>query len=163
MNHQFHLFKKKISNPLAFRIFMLTNLPTAFFAGLKIELFDETKAVISIRQKWFNKNPFHSIYFAVLSMAAEVSTGVLCMGAIYKRDPAVSMLVIKIESIFHKKAIGRIFFTCEDSDAINQTIENAIATESGQTITCKSTGKNEQHEIVAEFLFTWSFKVKKSG
>jgi hypothetical protein len=139
---------------------MLTSLPAAFFAGLKIEMMDERKTIISIKQKWFNKNPFHSIYFAILSMAAEVSTGVLCMGAIYKCKPSVSMLVVKNESFFYKKATGKISFICEDGEAINKTIEEAVATGEGKTIVCKSIGKNESDETVAEFHFTWSFKSK---
>jgi hypothetical protein len=139
---------------------MLSSLPAAFFAGLKIEILDEQKAIISVRQKWFNKNPFHSIYFAVLSMAAEVSTGVLCMAAVYKRKPSVSMLVVKTESSFYKKATGKISFVCEDGDAINKTVEDAITSGEGKTIICKSISKNETGETVAAFYFTWSFKSK---
>ncbi len=139
---------------------MLSRLPAAFFAGLKVEALDEQQAIISIKQKWFNKNPFRSIYFAILSMAAEVSTGILCMAAIYKCKPAVSMLVVKSESYFYKKATGKILFTCEDGDAINSTVQEAMAGGEGKTISCKSVGKNEKGETVAEFYFTWSFKSK---
>lgn len=161
MNSNFNQFKKEVANPQKFRLFMLFKLPAALFAGLRIETLDEQKAVISIRQKWFNKNPFHSIYFAILSMAAEVSTGIHCMAAIYKRHPQVSMLVVKAESFFYKKATGKILFTCEDADAINQTVEDAVASSEGKTIACRSIGKNENGETVAEFFFTWSFKCKK--
>src|SRR5215204_2622157 len=100
MNPHFHVFRKRITNPITFRLFMLTNLPSAWFAGLKVEKLNEDEAVISVRESWYNKNPFHSIYVAVLSMPSEVSTGVLCMGAIYKRTPALSMLVVKNQGFF---------------------------------------------------------------
>lgn len=77
MNENFQQFKKQIIKPPAFKLYTLRHLPAAFFAGLKIELLEETKAIVSVKQKWFNKNPFHSIYFAVLAMAAELSTGIL--------------------------------------------------------------------------------------
>ncbi len=161
MNPQFYLFKQKITNPVQFRLFMLRNLPVAFFSGLRIEFLNEEKAVISIRQKWFNKNPFHSIYFAMLSMTAELSTGILCMGALYQRNRPVSMLVVKNEGFFLKKATGKINFSCVDAAAINKAVEIAIATQEGTTVNCHAIGTNEQNEMVAEFYFTWSFKVKK--
>ena len=142
---------------------MLRSLPAAFFAGLKIQTLNETQAAIAVRQKWFNKNPFNSIYFAILSMAAEVSTGILCMGAVYKMNPAISMLVIKNEGQFYKKATGKILFTCNNGNEINETVTRAIVTGEGQTIKCHSIGTNEKGETVAEFYFTWSFKVKSNS
>lgn len=156
----FQSFKDKITNPLLFRTFMLGKLPAAFFAGLRIENLDELTAIISVKQTWFNKNPFGSIYFAILSMAAEVSTGVLCLGAIYKRKPQVSMLVIKSEGMFHKKATGKIMFTCNDGDNIHNIVENAIITGDAKTFVCHSSATNKTGEVVAEFSFTWSFKIK---
>lgn len=161
MNPHYHLFKKQITSPFRFWLFMLTNLPSALFAGLRIVSLTEEQAVVSVRYKWFNKNPFRSIYVAVLSMAAEVSTGVLCMGAIYKRNPGISMLAIKAEGQFFKKATSKILFTCNDGKAINDVVENAIGTGESVTINCHTTGTNEKGEVVAEFNFTWSFKVRR--
>jgi phage terminase large subunit-like protein len=139
---------------------MLTKLPSAWFAGLKVEKLTQEEAIVSVRYKWFNKNPFHSIYVAVLSMPSEVSTGILCMGALFKRTPAVSMLVVKNEGHYYKKAVGKIRFTCSDGAAINDAVEQAIATGEATTINCHSVGANEQDETVAEFYFTWSFKAR---
>jgi hypothetical protein len=95
-------------------------------------------------------------------MAAEMSTGVLAMAHIYKRHPAVSMLVSKVEGTFLKKAIGKTLFTCEDGQVIRQTIEDAIISNEGKIVTAKSYGRNSEGEIVAEFAITWSFKVKSN-
>ena len=141
---------------------MLTKLPSAWFAGLKVVKLTDEEAVVSVQYKWFNKNPFNSIYVAVLSMPSEVSTGILCMGALYKRNPAVSMLVVKNEGHYYKKAIGKILFTCKDGKAINEAVEQAMVTGEGTTVNCHSVGTNEQNEVVAEFYFTWSFKARKS-
>ena len=162
MNNNFSEFSKRVSNSFFFRQFLLSKLPAAFFAGLKIESLDEREAIVSVKQKWFNKNPFRSIYFAVLTMAGEMSTGILCMGNIYKRQPAVSMLVIEQRSLYHKKATGKILFTCLNGTDITHVVEDAIATGDGKTITCQSTGRNEAGEIVAEIYCTWSFKAKVS-
>ncbi|MBA2760534.1 MAG: DUF4442 domain-containing protein [Segetibacter sp.] len=141
-------------------MFLLFKIPAAFIAGLKVESVTSEAASVSVKKKWINQNPFRSIYFAVLSMAAEMSTGILCMGASYKRNPAVSMLIIKIEGTFLKKATGKVTFTCNDGIIANEAVERAMTTGEGVTVKCASTGINEQGEIIAEFFCTWSFKTK---
>ena len=162
MNPQFHLFKKQISNPFKYKLFMLTKLPMGFISGLKITTLSEQEATVTVGFKWLNKNPFKSIYFAVLSMAAELSTGILGFGQIYKRKPTVSMLVVKLEAEFYKKAIGIINFKCNDGDKIDAAIEQCIQQNIGTTIECTSIGKNIEGEVVAKFIFTWSFKAKNN-
>jgi len=160
MNDNFSAFSKRITNRFFFTQFLLAKLPAAYFAGLKIEAFDEGKAVVSVKQKWFNKNPFRSIYFAVLTMAAEMSTGVLCMGNIYKRKPSVSMLITEQKGIFHKKATGKIIFVCEDGNKIAVAVEDAISTSMPVTVNCYSKGLNSKAELVSEFWITWSLKAR---
>ncbi len=160
MNPSFPQFRQQILNPLKFRLFMLQRLPSALFAGLRIKTFEEQQAVVSVKYKWFNQNPFRSMYFAVQSMAAEMSTGLLASGQVYQRDPAVSMLVVGLEAKFFKKAIDTISFTCADGEAIANIVAESSATGEAKTITCKSIGTNIAGDIVSEFYITWSFKRK---
>ena len=160
MNTNASSFIQLMKHPVKFRMFLFTKLPAAFFSGVRIKELDEKHCVTSVPFKWLTQNPFKSTYFASLSMAAEMSTGVLGLIHIYKRNPAVSMLVVKMESNYFKKAVDKTFFTCEDGDAILKTIEESITTGEGKTITVKSVGKNEAGEVVAEFFVTWSFKGK---
>ena len=162
MNPSFEVFRKQISNPLKFRLFLLQRLPSAFFSGLKIRSFNQKESVIGVRYSWFSQNPFRSMYFAVQSMAAEMSTGLLGFAQIYRRKPSVSMLVLKVEGSFFKKAIGVIYFTCSDGIKVTEVVERAIITGESQTVICRSVGRNEQREIVAEFFVTWTFKSKQS-
>jgi hypothetical protein len=150
-----------INNPVKFRLFLLKNLPAAYFSRVKINTAVEERSAISIPYKWFTRNPFHCTYFACLSMAAEMSTGILAMANTYKRSPKVSMLVTGIEGKFYKKAIDQTNFICEEGYAIKQTIEIAMATGEPQSIKVLSTGFNKQNELIAEFWITWSFKVKQ--
>ena len=96
----------------------------------------------------------------ILSMPSEVSTGILCMAAVYKRNPPVSMLVVKSEGFYYKKATGKITFTCNNGAAVSEAVERAIASGEASQVTCHTIGANEQGDVVAEFNFTWSFKVK---
>lgn len=161
MNPAFSTFQRKITNRLTFRLFMLKRLPAAYFAGLSIVSLDEKHCAVAVRYKWFTQNPFRSMYFAVQSMAAEMSTGLLASGHVYERRPAISMLVVGVQGNFFKKVTGRVVFTCDDGIKIHDTIEAAIATGEGKTIGCRSVGINDAGETVAEFVITWSFKARK--
>lgn len=149
-----------LNNPFKFRLFLFTKIPSAFFAGVRVREIDEIHSIVSVPYKWFSQNPFRSTYFACLSMAAEMSTGVLAMSHVYKRQPPISMLVVGMSANYFKKATGITRFLCSDGSAIKTAIEQAIATGEAQTLTARSIGTNAAGEQIAEFLFTWSFKVK---
>jgi hypothetical protein len=153
-------FFSLINNRLKFRIYLLKNLPAGYFSGLKLVNATTDSCTVSIPYKWFTKNPFRSTYFACLSMAAELSTGVLAMAHLYKRRPAVSMLVTGIEGKFYKKATGITLFNCDAGQQINTAINNAITLQTPQEIKAHSIGRNGAGDMVAEFWITWSFKAK---
>jgi hypothetical protein len=160
MNPHFPSFKRIITNPVLFKFFVFQKLSAAFWAGLSIAHFDEKSCGVRVKLSWFNQNPFRSMYFAVEAMAAEMSCGMLAFGQVYKRQPAVSMLVEKLEAKFVKKATGVIIFTCEDGEALRDTVNEALANPAGSKLQVTSIGRNQAGEIVAEFIFTWTFKAK---
>ena len=160
MNSGISSFIRLINHPLKFRMFLLFRLPSAFFCGVRVREMDEKHCLVTVPYKWLSQNPFRSTYFACLSMAAEMSTGVLAMAHVYKRNPPVSMLVVKVESEYFKKAVSKTTFTCEDGDALRQIIEEGISTGEAKVFRARSVGKNEAGEVVAEFYITWSFKAK---
>lgn len=161
MNHNPAAFLQKFKRPAAFAFFLLRYLPAAYFSGVRVVSADERKCVVKIPYKWFTRNPFRSTYFASLSMAAEMSTGVLALAQVYKRQPAVSMLVVMVTSEYFKKATGRTFFTCTNGDDFRRAVDEATATGESRTVTAISEGKNEDGETVARFNITWSFRTKK--
>lgn len=154
-------FRKLVASPAKFRLFMLAKLPMAYMADLRVQSLTEDEATVTIPYKYLTKNPFNSIYFACLSMAAELSTGVLCMMHVYKSEPAVSMLVVHMEADFTKKAVGKIFFTCQNGAQVREAVEHTKATGEGVTVVATSIGMDEAGDKVAEFRFTWSLKAKK--
>ncbi|MFM2337695.1 MAG: hypothetical protein RL115_888 [Bacteroidota bacterium] len=161
MQSNVSVFLKLIQHPIKFRLFLFSKLPAAYFAGVRVRQADMEKCIVSVPYKWLSQNPFRSTYFACLSMAAEMSTGVLAMAFLYKRQPAVSMLVVKVDSTYHKKATGLTSFLCTDGKKFEQAIENAINTGEAQTVIANTVGTNKEGEVVAEFVVTWSFKAKK--
>ncbi|NCT93435.1 MAG: DUF4442 domain-containing protein [Chitinophagaceae bacterium] len=160
MNPHFKTFQQQISQPWKFRLFLLRQLPAAFIAGLRLDVFDDQQASVRVRYGWLNQNPFRSMYFAVQSMAAEMSTGLLAFAQIYRRQPGVSMLVVGVEGNFFKKVTGTVHFICNDGQKIQDAIEACLQDGESRTITCDSNGINEDGETVANFRVTWSFKAK---
>jgi hypothetical protein len=152
-----------MNNPIKRTMFLLLRLPSAWFSGVRIVEFSAQQAVVSVPYKWFSKNPFGSTYFACLSMAAEMSTGILAMSAVYQRNPPVSMLVTAMQAKFQKKAKDITTFSCQQGMEIKLAIEQCINTNAAVSIEAYAIGRNKAGELVAEFSFTWSFKPKSAA
>jgi hypothetical protein len=153
-------FRKTVRNKFKFKMFMLKELPSAFFSGITVTEITEEKAVVTIPFKFLTKNPFKSMYFASQAMAAELSTGVLALSQIHKRKPSVSMLVFDMDAHFSKKATTIIAFTCNEGLKIKQAVEETMRTGEGVTVIAKSQGIDKFGDVVSEFNFTWTFKAK---
>lgn len=147
-------------NSALFNKMLMFKIPIAKIAGLKLHSFDGNKSQISVKLGWLNQNPFKSMFWAVQGMAAEFSTGMLCIDKIQKSNQKISMLVVGLQANFTKKAVGKIIFTCEQGEELDEILQKAIETKEGQVLKMRSIGIDEKGDQVAEFFFTWSFKVK---
>lgn len=144
-----------------FNKFTWIKLPIAKIAGIKLHYNDESKSQTQVKLGWLNQNPFKSMFWAVQGMAAELSTGVLCISKIQKSGQKISMLVVGLEANFTKKAVGKIIFTCDQGAELDEVLKKAIETGEGQTLQMKSIGIDEKGDQVSEFIFNWSFKLKQ--
>jgi len=153
-------FQKLVNNPFLFRLYLLKKLPLGFIAGLRVKELSDEKAIVTIKYGWLTQNPFRSMYFACLSMAAEMSTGLLALNGVYDSEPPVSMLIIKNQAVYLKKAVGNITFICSEGKQINEAINKAKISGEGVEVDAKAIGKDEEGDTVAEFVFTWSLKAK---
>ena len=140
--------------------FMLFKLPLAYIGGVRVKELTRTRAVVKIKHRWMNQNPFRSLFWAAQGMAAEMSTGVLVIQEIRNSGREISMLVTHQEGSFFKKATGRITFTCDDGELVQSAIQQSIISGEGQQIILNSIGKNEDGVEVCYFKFHWSLKVK---
>ena len=116
---------------------------------------------MTVTHKWFNQNPFKSMFWAVQGMAAELATGAMMIDQIKESGQKISMLVANNNASFTKKATGKITFTCEDGHLIKEAIDKTIATGEGQTIWMKSVGMNTDGVVVSTFNFEWTIRVKR--
>jgi hypothetical protein len=153
-------FFKMVNNPFYFELYKIGKLPMGFIAGLKVKSCDATQCSITVPFRWMNQNPFRSTYFAVLSMAAEMSTGMLALMATYKSQPSVSMLVTRTEGDFTKKAVGLTTFTCKQGAEIVQCVEQAISSGEPQVFNALTIGTSASGETEARFVIQWGFKAR---
>jgi len=131
-----------------------------FLSGMKISKLTEDKCSVTVPYKRKNKNPFRSTFWAVLGMAAEMSSGALLIMYTHKQKPSVAMIIVNCKGNFVKKATDITTFTCNDGQKIKQAIKTAIEKEEPQLIECDMAGVNEAGEEVANFTFTWSVKAR---
>ena len=142
--------------------FLMLKLPSAFLCGVRLKELTNEKATVTVKHRWINQNPFRSMYFAVQSMAAELSTGTLVIAKIQESGNKISMLVTNHEGEFTKKAVGKIRFVCDDGNLINKALEKTVKTGEGQKIVMKSIGYDEENDIVSTYKFEWSIKIKSN-
>ena len=140
--------------------FLIFNLPSAFLCGVRVKLIDSEKCHIKVRHNWFNKNPFNSMFWAVQGMAAELSTGALLLLKIKQLNCNISMLVIRNEAEFTKKARGRISFYCDQGKIIDNALDRLIQSGTSQTIFLTSKGVDSLGDSVSKFKFQWTLKMK---
>ena len=152
--------QEQMLNPFKFGLWKILKLPMAYLAGIRLRELTEESALSTVRYKYLNTNPFNSMYFAVLAMAAELSTGSLALFSIAKHDESIAVLVVSSKGTFMKKAVGKIRFECKNGLDFKNKLEECVQTKEAGIVTAKSIGYNSKDEIVCEYEFTWSFKVR---
>ena len=162
LNSKQQKLKRNLISTLKFRLYLLFNLPIGWLAGMKIIDFTEKHCITSVPFNWINKNPFKSVYFAVQSMAAELSTATACMVAIQGYQPSIALIIVDMKGKFHKKATGKLFFTCIHQSQAYDTAARAVALKKAQELSLKTIGKMSDGTVVSDFTFTWSFKQRQS-
>ncbi|MGY8949758.1 MAG: DUF4442 domain-containing protein, partial [Flavobacteriales bacterium] len=135
-------------------------LPAAWICGVRVDSLNEDKCVVRVKHRWINQNPFKSLFWAVQGMAAEMAGGLLLMNKINKSGQSIAMLLVGSSSVFTKKATGKILFTYDQGEELDKLIIDAVTTKLPQTITIKTKGVNEKGDVVSEFSFDWSIKLR---
>jgi len=130
----------------------------ALISGVKLVHLDEESAVTEVPFRWSNKNPFKSMYFAVQSMAAELSTATPALMALKGLDADIALIIVDLKAEFVKKAQSKVTFTCTDYDKFNKAIASLKQPDDVETVTAKTVGRDIDGNEVATFYFTWSFK-----
>jgi hypothetical protein len=135
-------------------------LPSAWICGVRVDSEESNKCSVRVKLGFFNKNPFKSLFWAVQGMAAEMPGGLLLQNKIKSSGQNIAMLLVGSSSNFTKKAVGKILFTFEQGELLDELVNQAVKTKEAQTITIKTNGVDEKGDVVSEFSFNWSIKLR---
>ncbi len=149
---------KMTFTPRALNLFLLRHIPIARIAGIRVKEHDNDKTLLQLTHRWLNQNPFRSIYFGVLVMAGELATGIPLYRAVAESGKNISMLVLRNESVFHKKATGKISVVFENDGLIAEKLRQAEETGEAVLFWLESKAFNASGQCVAEFRYEWSVK-----
>ncbi len=152
-------FKRGMLSPLKFKLFLIWNLPSVFFWGVRVTSLTQDSCEVTLPYSYRTKNPFRSIYFAAIAGAAELASGILCLFHL-QGSQKFSTLVTGVEGSFLKKADQKITFSCKEGAKIEATKE--LLLQPGQTanLSLSVEGRKPDGELVARFTVHWSLKVK---
>jgi len=159
-NNQSSILKERIKSSIIFKLFSIYKLPLAYITGLKVDTLTDEKCQTSVDYKYLNKNPFNSTYFAVLSMAAELSTGTLAFLSAGGLKSDIAFIITEIKGQFFKKATGKTIFICNEGDKLREAVLDAQNSTSSREQIVHSYGYNKNGDSIANFEFKWSFKKK---
>ena len=151
-------FRDDFLSPFKQRLFYLKNLPMGLISGIKLIQLDEETSVAEVPFRWCNKNPYRSMYFAVQSMAAELSTAGPVMLALKGFEIDTALIIVDLKAEFVKKAQSKIIFTCLDYAKIYDAVAQLKRAGDTAAVTVKTAGKDINGDEVTVFYFTWSFK-----
>lgn len=154
-------YRDNFISPLKQRLYFARNLPMGLISGIRLVELDEQHSVSQVKFHWWNKNPFRSIYFAVLSMAAELSTAAHAILAITGTDADIAMIIVDVRAEFVKKAQSKITFTCQDYTSFSAAISKLSQADDITTVTARTVGRDADGDEVATFHFTWSFRRRR--
>jgi len=160
MNKTQKKFCKNMTNWLLFKAYTIQKLPLALLTGFKIVELDESKCITRVKYSYLNKNPFRSTFWAVLGMAAELSTGAYALLATKGKEKSIAVILVGTHVEFVKKATGVTTFVCSNWLEFEKAVDRAIETGEPQRTTARSIGSNDEGETIALFEFTWSFKIR---
>src|SRR5688572_32009449 len=121
-----HVFDYQLANklmvPWKLRFWMMRHLPMGLASGMYIESLTEEECRVILKDRFWIHNPFGSVFWAVMSMAAELSTGSLVYA--WCSDTNVKFILTGVEGKFTKKVRGRSFYICQSGQEVKQKLES---------------------------------------
>ena len=143
-------------------LFGLTQVPMIFYCRPKVVSISDRKLEIKIKLNRRTKNHLNSMYFGVLSVGADVTSGFLAMKLIQASKSKINLIFKDFHADFLKRAEGDVHFICEDGIAIQNLVRKAEETGERQNLPVQIVAivPKISDELVAKFVLTLSIKKK---
>ena len=153
-------FNKKLANqllsPWKMRMWMMSRLPMGLLSGMVIESLDENGCKVVLKDRFWIRNPFGSVFWAVMGMAAELSTGALVYA--YVSGTNTKYILTGVRGEFLKKVRGKSFYFCGSGQVVQQYLDSLNQPGETLTISLPVTAHDQAGQKVAEFEFYWQLK-----
>jgi hypothetical protein len=143
-------------------LFGLTQVPMIFYCRPKVVSISDRKLEIKIKLNRRTKNHLNSMYFGILSVGADVTSGFLAMKLIQASKSKINLIFKDFHADFLKRAEGDVHFICEDGIAIQNLVRKAEETGERQNLPVQIVAivPKISDEPVAKFVLTLSIKKK---
>lgn len=146
--------------------FGLTKVPTLFFLQPRIIELSDKNCVMKIPLTWRSKNHLNSMYFGALAAGADCAGGFMAMNTIMRQKLPMNMVFKDFKAEFLRRAEGDVYFVCEDGLAVQQLVDEAMATGERQNMTVTVTAyvpTDRPQDPVATFALTLSVKKRQKA
>lgn len=147
---------KNFTSRWKFRLWMVKNLPMGLLSGMYIQSLDEQACVVVLKERWWIRNPFGSVFWAVMGMAAELSSGVLVFA--HARGRNVKFILVGVEGEFFKKVKGKSYYFCQTGSDVLRSIEQIVNPNDTSVVILPVTARDEAGQLLAEFKFRWQLR-----
>ena len=151
-----HDLAKKLIKPWQLRLWMLTKLPMGLVSGMKVVSLTEEGCQVVLKDKWWIRNPFGSVFWAVMGMAAELSTGALVYA--YASGGDVRFILVGMEAKFFKKAKGKSYYFCDTGLDVLRAIQELKKSDESSLVILPVIAKDQTGEPLASFSFQWQLR-----
>ena len=135
---------------------MLNRLPMGLLSGMVIESLDENGCKVMLKDRFWIRNPFGSVYWAVMGMAAELSTGALVYA--YVSGTKTKYILVGMKADFFKKVRGKSFYFCPSGHEVLRKLNSLENPDDTCTVLLPVTAFDHAGNTVAEFQYYWQLR-----
>lgn len=143
--------------PWKLRLWMCRHLPMGFASGMYIEKLDEMSCQVVLKDRFWIHNPFGSVFWAVMGMAGELSTGALVYG--WCSGHNIKFILVHMEGTYLKKLSGKSSYFCSSGQEVLRSLELLENPGDISSVVMPVIALDQAGQKVAEFQFTWSLKI----
>ena len=125
-------------------------------SGMVIESLDENGCKVILKDRPWIRNPFRSVFWAVMGMAAELSTGALLYA--YVSGTKIKYILVGMNCSFFKKVRGKSFYFCPSGQDVVRNLNSLENPGDTCTVILPVTAYDQAGQTVAEFQFYWQLR-----
>jgi hypothetical protein len=141
----------------------LLKVPMISLIGPRVTEINDGLCCVRIPLKRLTKNHYGSLYISCQVTGAELPPGLLAMRLAQKHKANISIIFKEFHGAFKKRPDAHTMFRCEDGEAIEHAVLQAIETGTRQNQTVRviaTCPKTSGDAPVAEFELVLSLKMK---